>query len=167
MWLLCQVHQCYCLHVRGGLYSSAPFIAACTAVHAVHAGLLPMGSIMYVAKASRLGCNACSWASVGVKLFDRQVCILVWPTVNPWLQLLCVYTPISLKPIMVCLEPECLMPCACMECRGVFGEAQNALRARSVQRVQLWKGLQPSALSEAVSHFTKVHLSCSWHCSWC
>ncbi|DBA81363.1 hypothetical protein WJX79_002588 [Trebouxia sp. C0005] len=42
-----------------------------------------------------------------------------------------------------------------MNSRGVFGEEQNALRARSVQRVQLWKGLHPSALSEAVSHFTK------------
>ena len=42
------------------------------------------------------------------------------------------------------------------QCRGVFGEEQNALRARSAQRVQLWKGLHPSALSEAVSHFTKV-----------
>ena len=40
--------------------------------------------------------------------------------------------------------------------RGVFGEEQNALRARSIQRVQLWKGLQPSALREAVSHFAKV-----------
>ena len=30
-----------------------------------------------------------------------------------------------------------------------------------MQRVQLWKGLHPSALSEAVSHFTKV-----LHC-WC
>lgn len=41
-------------------------------------------------------------------------------------------------------------------CRGVFDDEQNALRARSIQRVQLWKGLQPSALSEAVSHFAKV-----------
>lgn len=83
----------------------------------------------------------------------------------PWLQILCVYMPVSVKSMMVCLEPERLMPSACIQCRGVFGEAQNALRARSVQRVQLWKGLHPSALSEAVSHFTKVHLSCFWHCS--
>ena len=45
---------------------------------------------------------------------------------------------------------------AAQACRGVFGDEQNALRARSIQRVQLWKGLQPSALSEAVSHFAKV-----------
>ncbi|KAL3134162.1 hypothetical protein ABBQ32_008577 [Trebouxia sp. C0010 RCD-2024] len=42
-----------------------------------------------------------------------------------------------------------------MNSRGVFGDAQNTLRARSVQRLRLWKGLHPSALSEAVSHFTK------------
>lgn len=55
-----------------------------------------------------------------------------------------------------------------MQCRGVFGEDQNALRARSVQRVQLWKGLHPSALSEAVSHFTMVlHSHYFRHCLLC
>ena len=54
-----------------------------------------------------------------------------------------------------------------VQCRGVFGEEQNALRARSVQRVQLWKGLHPSALSEAVSHFTKVHSTHSMSCDEC
>lgn len=68
------------------------------------------------------------------------------------------YKFLTLKYIDGVLFPSvchCQMPHAC---RGVFGEAQNALRARSAQRVQLWKGLHPSALSEAVSHFTKVHL---------
>lgn len=71
-----------------------------------------------------------------------------------WLQLL-----LSIKLLVpACCSSVCSAGASCLLCRGVFGNAQNALRARSVQRVQLWKGLHPSALSEAVSHFTKVPL---------
>ena len=51
-------------------------------------------------------------------------------------------------------------------CRGVFDGRANDVRSKSRRRVQLWKSMQPSALSTAVSHMAQVR-HCSYACQAC
>ena len=67
------------------------------------------------------------------------------------------------KPVLMHVHPtsgpwQTCQPCSKV-CRGVFDGRANDVRTKSRRRVQLWKGMQPSALSTAVSHMAQVRHS--------